>query len=234
MAENDVDSGTTTGTAGTPTGQSSSSGSGSGGSFDAGKLQSLIEGFGKRIDEIDSRTKSLQGDKDRAVVKTKKEVDELKAKIAEYEKLKSKGLAPDEALDEMDFRSTVRQLQDQLGKIGSVPAQSAGNGESGADATAKVLKAAQLDANTPEVIDLIRQYGNDPVTLAVKAGELRAEMATRPQPSAAESTSLPSGGAPVGQIDVDRLNAEMMELSKQPSKNMARIQEIGVLLKKAG
>jgi hypothetical protein len=233
MAENDLDGGNPAGTAGSPTSQSSSGGSDSNSSFDAGKLQSLIEGFGKRIDEIDSRTKSLQGDKDRAVVKTKKEVEELKAKIAEYEKLKSKGLAPDEALDEMDFRSTVRQLQDQLGKLGSVPAQSAGNGAGGADATARVLQAAQLDANTPEVLDLIRQFGNDPVTLAVRAGELRAKAANKPTPDAASSPTPSAPPSSSQAVDVSALSAEYSRLVKEPGKNWQRIKEIEEKLNKA-
>lgn len=232
MAENDLDSGQAAGTAGTPNPQSSSGTDASSSSFDAAKLQSLIEGFGKRIEEIDARTKSLQGDKDRAVVKTKKEVEELKAKIAEYEKLKSKGLEPDEALDEMDFRSTVRQLQDQLGKLNSVPSQTAGNGAGGADTTAQVLKAAQLDANTPEVIDLIRQYGNNPVEFAVRAGELRAKATNRPQPSAAESASI-QASPPSQSVDVDALAAEHAKLMKNPSKNIKRMREIEDLINKA-
>jgi hypothetical protein len=230
MAENDLDGGNPAGTAGTPTPQSSSGGSDSNGSLDAGKLQSLIEGFGKRIEEIDARTKSLQGDKDRAVVKTKKEVEELKAKIAEYERLKGKGLGADEALEEMDFRSTVRQLQEQLSKLGSVPTQPAGNGAGGADATAQVLKAAQLDANTPEVIDLIRQYGNDPVTLAVRAGELRAK--PKPTPDAASSSSI-SASAPAASVDIDALAAEHAKLMKNPSRHMKRLKEIEAEINKA-
>ena len=230
MAENDLDSGNPAGTAGSPTLQSSSGGSDSGGSFDAGKLQSLIEGFGKRLEEIDSRTKSLQGDKDRAVVKTRKEVDELKAKIAEYEKLKSKGLAPDEALDEMDFRSTVRQLQDQLGKLNSVSTQSAGNGEVRAtDAAKAVINELQLDANAPDVISILAK-GLDPDKQEL---ELRRHAARpKPQPSAADSPSIPAG-SPSAPADVDRLNAELLELSRNPSKNYVRIQEIGAKLKQA-
>jgi hypothetical protein len=55
----------------------------------------------------------------------------------------------------------------------------------------------------------------------------------RPQPSAAESTTI-AASAPAGGVDVDRLNAELVQLSKSPSRNMKRIEEIGDILKKAG
>jgi hypothetical protein len=231
MAENVLDSSPSSGTAGTPTPQGSSGEGGSSGSFDAAKLQSLIEGFGKRIEEIDARTKSLQGDKDRAVVKTKKEVEELKAKIAEYEKLKSKGLEPDEALDEMDFRSTVRQLQEQLKTLNSVQNSTAGNGQSQTTEAAKaVLNELKLDANAPEVTSILAK-GLDPDKQELELRRFAAR--PRPQPSAAESTTI-AASAPAGGVDVDRLNAELVQLSKSPSRNMKRIEEIGDILKKAG
>jgi hypothetical protein len=202
MADNDLDSGQASGTAGSPASQSSSGEGGSSSSFDAGKLQSLIEGFGRRMDEIDARTKSLQGDKDRAVVKTKKEVEELKAKIAEYEKLKSKGLAPDDALEEMDFRSTVRQLQEQLGRLGSVSTQAAGNGASGADTTAKaVLEELKLDANSAEVISILgKGYNAEKQELELRRLAMRST--TQPQPSAAESAAIQGQPAQAGDRDL--------------------------------
>lgn len=232
MAENDVDSSPAQGTAGTPTPPSSSGEGGSSGSFDAAKLQSLIEGFGKRIDEIDSRTKSLQGDKDRAVVKTKKEVEDLKAKIAEYEKFKSKGLGTDEALDEMDFRSTVRQLQEQLGALKSVSAQSAGNGAGGADqATQAVINELKLDANSADVVSILSR-GLDPEKQEL---ELR-RLATRPrsQPSAAESATITTTEIAAPNKDTAALIAKVGELQLSPTKNKAELQKLYAELDKRG
>ena len=224
MAENDLDSGQASGTAGSPASQSSSGGSASDGSFDAAKLQSLIEGFGKRIDEIDSRTKSLQGDKDRAVVKTKKEVEELKAKIAEYEKLKSKGMEPDEALDEMDFRSTVRQLQEQLSKLGSVSTQTPGKDAGGAaDATKAVIEELKLDANSTDVISVLAK-GLDADKQEL---ELR-RLATRqkPAPSAADSTTITTPPVTSVKAETGTMIARLNELQKYPSKNKAEIDRL--------
>lgn len=231
MAENDLDSGQPTGTAGSPTRQGSSGSDASSSSFDAAKLQSLIEGFGKRIDEIDSRTKSLQGDKDRAVVKTKKEVEELKAKIAEYEKLKSKGLEPDEALDEMDFRQTVRQLQEQLGKLGSVQSSPAGNGQSQTTEAAKaVIDELKLDANAPEVVSILAK-GLDPDKQEL---ELRRHAARpKPPPSATESPVLPATpAAPAG--DTVAMIAKLNELMLNRSKNKPEIDRLSAELDKRG
>lgn len=231
MAENDLDSSQSTGTAGTPTPPGSSGGGGSSGSFDAEKLQSLIEGFGKRIEEIDARTKSLQGDKDRAVVRTKKEVEELKAKIAEYEKLKSKGLEPDEALDEMDFRSTVRQLQEQLKGINSVQNPPAGNGQSATTEAAKVvIDELKLDANAPDVVSILSR-GLDPVMQELELR--RYATRPRPQPSAAESASMQTPAPTRSEVDVDALSAEYQKLMKHPSKNVARMKEIEEAISKA-
>lgn len=232
MAENDVDSGSAVGTAGSPTPQDSTSGSASSGSFDAAQLQSLIEGFGRRIEEIDARTRSLQGDKDRGVNETKKEVKELKAKIAEYEKLKSKGLTPDDALDEMDFRSTVRQLQEQLGALKSVSAQSAGNGAGGADQAAQaVINELKLDANSADVVSILSR-GLDPEKQEL---ELR-RLATRPrsQPSAAESATIATTEIAAPNKDTAALIAKVGELQLSPTKNKAELQKLYAELDKRG
>src|SRR5687767_14453150 len=155
MTINDVDSGQAAGTAGTPTPPSSSGAGDQQSSFDAAKLESTLEAIAKRLDEVDARSKSLQGDKDRGVNKTKKEVDELKRQIAEIDKLKKTGLTDENAIEEFTFREEVRSLREQLSKLNPVSPQAAGNGASGAVEQAKVISELQLDANSPDVISIL-------------------------------------------------------------------------------
>lgn len=156
--------------------------------------------------------------------------------MAEFKKQKAKGLSDEDAetaaqssLVEREKQTKRDQIIDKLAEqyLNSSSAQPAGNGTSGADATAKVLKEAQLDANTPEVIDLIRQYGNDPVSFAVRAGELRAKMANKPTPDAsASSTPVTPPASPPQEVDVQALTAEQQRLMKNPSRNFKRLAEI--------
>jgi len=204
MAENDVDGDQAEGTTQTTNSESSAGAGASNSSFDATKLQSLIEGFGRRIEEIDARTKSLQGDKDRAVVKTKKEVEELKAKIAEYEKLKSKGMEPDDALEEMDFRQTVRQLQDQLSRLGPVQTPPAGTGASATEEAAKVIEQYKLDPNDPAVSKLFSLKGD---ALRAEAADMALRKLNQAPPDASAASSI-TGGPPPAQKGVEALTEE--------------------------
>jgi hypothetical protein len=131
----------------------------------------------------------------------------------------------------------LRQIEGQ-GAADNSPVQKAPSPGNGAALTAQdvseVVKKFQLDANDADVIGALRgTYRNRDHFEATLANMALARV-NRPQPSAAESTTIQSGSASTNAVDVDRLNAELIELSKAPSKNMKRIQEIGEILKKAG
>lgn len=131
----------------------------------------------------------------------------------------------------------LRQLETQR-TTESSPDQKPSSPGNGAALTAQdvteVVKKFQLDANDADVIGALRgTYRNRDHFEATLASMALARV-NRPQPSAAESVSINSGSASTNTVDVDRLNAELIELSKAPSRNMKRIQEIGDILKKAG
>ena len=190
MAENDMDSDQSGGTPASPnTGGSAGSGD-SKSSFDASKLQSAFEALTKRLDEVDARSKSLQGDKDRGVNKAQEEVKELKRKIAEIEKLKKTGLDEDGAIEEYSFREDVRIIKDQLSKLGSAQTSPAGNGTSPADEQAKVFDEYSVDPNDPEAIPLLELRGTDLVKAVSKLAIKRAKQST---PDSSEAPSLSSG-----------------------------------------
>lgn len=207
---NDLDSGNSNGTAGTPTPVSSEGKSDSSSSFDASKLQSAFDALTRKLDEVDARTKSLQGDKDRAVNKTKSEVDDLKRKIAEIEKLEKSGLDRDTALDEFSFREVVRDLKDQLGKLNPALPQPAGNSAGTAADAAKVLSEFQLDGNDPEVVAQVLSKVTE-VEQVRAAAQLALKRANPNQPSPAAAGTLVGKPAPPPNVE---------ELTKDYKKDM--------------
>jgi hypothetical protein len=154
--------------------------------------------------------------------------------ISDLAELEAMGATiPDNVKQEYRFR----QLEQQRPADNS-PDQKPSSPGNGAALTAQdvteVVKKFQLDANDADVIGALRgTYRNRDHFEATLANMALARV-NRPQPSAAESTTIQSGSASTNAVDVDRLNAELIELSKAPSKNMKRIQEIGEILKKAG
>lgn len=108
---------TTSGTEGSqPKGSSES---GSVGSFDPAKLQDAFEGLSKKLEEIDQRTRSLQGDKDRAVNKTRAELEAVKKQLAEVDRLKKLGLSEDEAMEEFAYRQSRNQQPQTPAPVGN-------------------------------------------------------------------------------------------------------------------
>lgn len=219
------DSGQAAGTASSPNEAGSQSKGDSASSFDAAKLQSTLEVLSRKLEEVDARSRALQGDKDRGVNKATKEVEELKAKIAEYEKLKSKGFDLDEAVDEIDFKSTIRELKDQLGRLNPASQQATGTSPSGVTEAAKsVFEKAKLDPNTPEAVQLLREYGNDPIALAMAVGQLKARVGNTEPPSPTSAPAI-QGGTPAT-IDAEKMSQTLMELYKFPTKNRDKIAKL--------
>ena len=104
MTENEKDSGSVGGNEGVPTPPISDQQNVQQSSDAAAKLQSTLDTLTKKLDEVDTRSRTLQSEKDRGVTKTRKEVEELKRQIAEYERLKGSGLEVDAAVEEVTFR----------------------------------------------------------------------------------------------------------------------------------
>lgn len=204
MAENDLDSGQPAGTSSTPTGESSQGKGDSSGSFDAAKLQSTIESLSRKLDEVDARSKALQGDKDRGVNQTKDEVKELKRKIAEIEKLKKSGLDEDGAIEEHSFREEVRSVKDQLSKLTSPQSATAGNGNGLADEAAKVFAEYEISPNDPEATPLLGLQG---VELIKAASKLALKRAKSTPPDSSEASSL-QGGPPPPKAGVEKLTED--------------------------
>ena len=207
----ELDSGLISGTPSIPNGGSSGE-SDSKGSFDAKALQTAFDALTKRLDEVDARSKSLQGDKDRAVTKTKAEVDDLKRKFAEIEKLKKSGLDEDVAFEEFGFREEVRAVKEQLSKLNPAQPAPAGNVEGKAVDVANVVKQYGLDGTDPEVIEKIFRQNFKSALEAENAALKIAYQKANP--------NTPSPAAAPAHVGAPARPAGLDELTKQYKKDM--------------
>jgi DNA repair exonuclease SbcCD ATPase subunit len=217
MAESDLDSDLSAGTSSSPNGGGSQGKGDSSGSFDASKLQSMVEALTRKLDEVDERSKSLQGDKDRGVNQTKDEVKELKRKIAEIEKLKKSGLDEDGAIEEHSFREEIRTVKDQLSKLVSTQVVPTGNGENLVDEVAKVFAEFGLDPNHPEAQSLYSLKGTELIKGVAKL-KIKSQSTSV---DSSEATSL-QGGSPPVKAGVEKLTEQyqkdMLENRGNPPK----------------
>ena len=179
------------------------------------------ENVGERLARIEKMVSSLQSGKDRAVSQTLGEVDELRKAFGEVQALMKRGLSEDDAFDQLEsrkadqeFRGAVLELRDAL-KGGKSPSAQAG----GASEAANVIAKAKLDPADPEVVRILREYGSDPVALALEAGKLSARARPAPDLSAAPPMQA---GAPPAQPDTEKLRAdytkEMLAARGKPSE----------------
>lgn len=224
MADSDLDGGQANGTAGSPNSAGSQGAGDSNSSFDAAKLQTAFEALTKRLDEVDQRSKALQGDKDRAVNKTKSEVDELKRKFAEVEKLRKTGLDEDSAFEELSFRDEIRNVREQLSKLNPAQPNPAGNGNGSAVDVAKVIEQYGLDGNDPEVVDKVLRGSLTAEQADIAALRLAYQRA-KPSTSSPSAASAPSGKPAVAE-NQDAKIARLSQLQKEPTKHRAEIKKL--------
>lgn len=220
----ELDSDLTNGTPSTPSGGSSSGQGDSGGSFDAKALQASFEALTKRLDEVDARSKALQGEKDRGIKKANDELNELKRRFAEIEKLKKSGMDEDAAFEELGFREEVRSVREQLSKLNPAQPQPAGNGAGKAVDAAEVIKKYELDGNDPEVIaKILRGEFKSPEEMELAALRIAYGRA-KPTPPSPSAIPPLVGSTPSGNSDetVRRLN----ELQKDPIRNKSEIAKL--------
>lgn len=179
----------------------------------------------KRLNEIDGLVRSLQSGKDKGVKKLTDEVDSLKEQLARYEKLRSKGLDPEEAA----YRMEVEQLlAERRGGRASTPVPAQGGGGSPTqpaviDHTA-LLDNLGLDPNSPEVLAIVRA-GGDLSQQVIAFGNLAAQKRAKPQPQPNPAQQVPTGGGlPTGSVTSDSLMRKYQELTKNVPPGQAGIQ----------
>ena len=189
MADNEQDSGQNLGNVAEPTAPISEGG---GDQQSSGGAEQMLASFAKKLDEIDARTRSLQGDKDRGV---KKVEGELRKVLGEYEALKER-LGPDGAVEQLELREQLSAIQAQLSGLGGTPSpQATGTSASGALDTAKAIEelaARGLDANSPDFIKVLKSGLSEEKLNSYIVSK------TRPQPQASPAGAIQppaTGGA---------------------------------------
>ena len=187
------------------------------------------EQFDSLMSRLDKFERAAQSDKDRAVKRTNERLDGLEAQvkpILERAAVLMKGGAdPNEALTQAQSEHEeveLKQAMREFFKGGKLPSQPEGNGESKGVDVQSVIAEYGLDLNNPEVKLAFdgKQFNS------LEQAELTAArlLKPKPTPTAAQTPAKPSSPAQV--IDADSLIAEFNELSKHPSKNMSRLNEI--------
>lgn len=224
MTDTNMDSDPQAGTPSTPSGGSSGGTGDSGGSIDAKALQASFEALTRRLDEVDARSKALQGDKDRGIKKTNEEVNELKRKFAEIEKLRKSGMDDDAAIEELTFRDEVRSLKDQLAKLNPAQPQPAGNGDRLVVDAAQVVKQYGLDGTDAEVIEKIfRQDFKSQQEVEFAALKIAYQRAKPNQPS--PSAAPAQVGQPASN-DSEATVSRLRDLQKNPIRNKVEIAKL--------
>jgi len=224
MAEQDMDSGQNLeGTAGASTSASSQGAGGKPGSIDVTRLESAIKSLTEQVG-------ALQSDKDRGVHKALKGYEDLRSKIAELEQLKKRGLGDDEAFAELEFRDSVRQLKNQLGKPDSeVSAAPRDKVDDGAEVASKLNVLSQYGIDPNEVV--VNQWNSlkgDAFELAV------ARYAKgKPKPDVSDVSALAAGGARAAGADAST-QEYLKEMSNARGKGYKAGDEIKAKYRKLG
>ena len=201
--------------------------------FDAAKLQSTLETLTGKLAEIDARTRALQGDKDRGVAKANKEVDDLKRKIAAYEKLKKSGLDEDDAAEELTFREDIRSLKEQIASLGPVSGQRAGSAQSGTVDAAAVIAELGLP-DLPEVAAFRQRTFSSESELLREATKLAIGLASKPQPNAAQRAAAESGAAKPNEKSVEELTKEYQSQGAAAQGNPSKFRALKEEYRKKG
>ena len=202
MAEQQMDGGSAEGTATGANGSASGNQSDKQPSFDAAKLQQTLDALNNGFQTLEARVNGLQSVKD----KDKKELSDLKGRIAEYEQLKER-LGPEGAMEQIELRDQLAQMNQTLSQLsGSVSTPTPGNGQGGAVNATQAFAEMELDFKDPRVqTALTKSYSNqDEAELA--AFKLRKQIQTSPSPSPAQGASL-QGKPPVAE-NVEAMTAK--------------------------
>jgi hypothetical protein len=182
-------------------------------------------------EKIRREIRQAQSTKDREVAAIKKSLG-----ITELAELEAMGVQIPENV-KTEYR--LRQIESQRSPDNS-PVQRPSSPGNGAALTAQdvseVVKQYQLDANTPEVLEALRGTYRNRDHFDATMARLAMAKVNRPQASAAESPSITSTSAPTTVVNVGSLQAELIQLAKNPSAPgaMQRMTEIKKQLTEAG
>lgn len=198
-----------------------------------GDVSKLLADFGKRLEGIEKGVgglREVQGNIDRSQSAFR---DQL-ARLSQY---KAQGLDDNQALAEMEADDAADNRWKSLEqKIEGLAARLAGAGTQadGQQAVTKVFETVGLDVKDPRVASaLMKQYAN-PDEVELTAYRLLNQISQSPNPTTAQSASLPGGGAQGSSAQLDAVYAQYEEAAKHPTKNAALLQTLETQMKELG
>jgi hypothetical protein len=183
------------------------------------------------VKELTAQVRALQSEKDKGVAKVSKEVQSLSEQFKQYEKLKARGLEPEEIVERMELQELLAERR------GSKPSADVPSGKAGTqtqEASVNVtewLPIMGLDANDPKVVQVLAS-GLEPMDqlTALRGVWDQNKKAQQQPPNAAQVMSAGAGTTTTGDT-VDTLTDQMRELQKEPMKNYRKIQELSAKLR---
>jgi hypothetical protein len=189
-----------------------------------------IDAIAKQVaDKIQRDLRMAQSNKDKEIAAIKKRLD-----MPDLAELEAMGATiPENVKTEYRFRNLEQRPSESSPEQ---PASSPGNGAAlTAQDVSEVVKKFNLDANEPDVLDVLRGTYRNRDHFEASLASLALARVNRPQPSAAESSAI-SAGAVSQSVDVNQLNNEVTQLARNPSRPgaMARMAEIKKKLQEAG
>lgn len=186
-----------------------------------------LEALQQKVETLTAMLQGLQSDKDKAVAKTNQRLNEFDGRLNTYESYRESGMKPAEARRQMAIDDLLAQAQAGTSNTDVVQGTPAGNPEQPApDATLQqVVKGLGLDLNNPAVgkalaeKDLRRQ-------LAILTEAAEKHQTTQAQPPNPGAVLPAGGGVGVSSDALADVEAEILVLSKNPSQNWKRFQEL--------
>ena len=193
---------------------------------------STIEVLSQQVIDLTGLVRALQSDKDRGVAKVQTQVDGLSEKLESYHRRREQGLTETEAqraevLDQI-VSERIAPTPDRLTvSQDSVPAEQA-------PVTVEaylspILRLTGLDANDPEIIELLRTE-RDAAKRITAIGELAEARNEAPKTQPNPAAQLAGGGGQaVEEGTLESVTEELKEVLAMPATpaTRKRIQELG-------
>jgi hypothetical protein len=183
----------------------------------------------QELAELKSQLRGLQSDKDRAVVRNQKRIDDLEQTIQQYAQYAGVEVDP-QAIRNMRIDQLLQKTQQPAPQVPPSPAS--GGVPQGVQLPADVFEKLGLDGNSPEVTTLYQKHGENTVDLLAGLVELAAQKRSQPSPNPA-AVSAPTGGTG-GSDEASLRQAYNNRLSKIRRGDVRRIHALQMEFRKKG
>jgi hypothetical protein len=187
--------------------------------------------------EVDRR---FQSAKDKRIAGQQAKLDGFEERLARFESLLASGLKREQALTQLGLEEDVAALKQAVqgtsapSPTPAQPGSPAGTVTANADPVlSSMITALNIDANSPEVTEILRAEGTLPERVQkVLALAGAGQAVSAPVPPGQRLPGTSGGSVPVNNIDT--LTSEMQALQANPSKNMKRYLELSAKLRELG